>query len=94
MQFLAITKRDTQSFTSAQFDEILPAEADQARALFADGTFRAIHSRGDVPGAVIVVEAANAEEAARYLATLPMAAKGMMAVEIIPLKPYRGFIGG
>lgn len=53
MYFLAITRRRVERFTQAEFDARLGDEADCARALYAGGTFRAIHSRGDVPGAVI-----------------------------------------
>jgi muconolactone delta-isomerase len=92
MQFIAITRRRTESFTDAQFAEVLGPEADRARALYAEGVFRALYSRGDVPGAVIVLEAADAGEAERHIATLPFARAGLMDVQIVPLTPYRGFV--
>jgi hypothetical protein len=37
------------------------------------------------------LEAADAVEARRITDTLPLAQKGMMDVQIIELRPYRGF---
>lgn len=92
MQFLAITRRRTDRFTQVDFDAWLDAEAAAARALYASGTFRSIHSRGDVPGAIIAVEAADLEAAQAAMASLPLAQREMMDVEIVPLLPYRGFV--
>jgi uncharacterized protein YciI len=94
MKFLAITRRHTDRFSETQFAEHLPAEADQARANYASGVFREIYSRGDVPGAVIVIEAPDLDAAAGLMAALPLSQHEMMEVEVIPLRPYRGFIGG
>jgi muconolactone delta-isomerase len=93
MKFLAITRRRTERFTDAQFGEHLAAETARARELYAAGVFRELHSRGDVPGAVILVEAADAGEAQGAVGSLPFAIHGLMDFEIIPLKPYRGFVG-
>jgi len=92
MYFLAITRRRVERFTQAEFDARLGDEADCARALYAGGTFRAIHSRGDVPGAVIAVEAEDLGAARAAVATLPLAIHEMMDVELIPMLPYRGFV--
>jgi hypothetical protein len=94
MKFLAVTRRHTDRFSEAEFGEHLPAEADQARANYSAGTFREIHSRGDIPGAVILIEAPDLEAATALIADLPLSKRNMMEVEIIPLRPYRGFIGG
>ena len=91
MQFLAITRRHTDRFTDAQFAEKLGPEADHARGLYAEGSFRALYTRGDVPGAVIMIEAEDESEAARLVDSLPFAQSGMMAYDLVPLKPYRGF---
>jgi len=92
MQFLAITRRRTESFSDAQFAEALGIEADRARALYADGIFRTLNSRGDIPGAVIGIEAPDFAAAQAAIASLPFAQREMMDVEIIPLRPYRGFV--
>lgn len=94
MQFIAITRRRTESFTDGQFAEQLPAEGVRARELYAEGHFRTINSRGDIPGAVIVLEARDVDDARRLIGSLPLAKLEMMDVEIIPLRPYRGFVGG
>ncbi|MBD5635710.1 MAG: hypothetical protein IAI49_14660 [Candidatus Eremiobacteraeota bacterium] len=93
MQFIAITRRLTDRFSDAQFAEHLPAEGERARELYAEGTFRALYSRGDVPGAVILIEASGPDEATRIVETLPFAQHGLMEYEIVTLKPYRVFAG-
>jgi hypothetical protein len=58
---------------------MLGPEAERARALYAGGVFRQIYSRGgEIPGAVIVLEAADAAEAKSIVATLRLAQKGMI----------------
>ena len=47
---------------------------------------------GDVPGAVIAVEAEDLGAARAAVATLPLAIHEMMDVELIPMLPYRGFV--
>lgn len=92
MQFLAITRRRTERFSEAQIAELLPAELEVARAFYTDGTFRDIRTRGDVPGAILTIEARDREHAAQIVGTLPLAKAEMMDVEIIPVLPYRGFV--
>jgi len=92
MRFLAITRRRIESFGEAEFAEALVPEAEAARAAYARGDFREISSRGDVPGAVISIEAADIESAWGIIETLPLFERGMMDVEIVPLLPYRGFV--
>ncbi len=94
MHFLAITRRRTERFSPDDFARRLDEEADRARALYAENRFVDIRSRGDVPGAVITVEAADVAEAEAIVATLPFAIHEMMDVTIVPLLPYRGFVGG
>ncbi len=91
MQFLALTRRRSETFTDAQFAEFADVEAARARELYAQGRVRSIYTRGDRPGAAIVLEAADAEEAAALAASLPFAQRGMLEIQIIPLLPYRGF---
>jgi muconolactone delta-isomerase len=94
MKFLAITRRRVERFSDAEFAVALPPEAVRARELYAEGAFRELYSRGDVPGAVIILEAADVAEAEKIVGSLPMAQQAMMDVEVIPLGPYRGFVGG
>lgn len=92
MEFLAVTRRRTERFSEADFAAVLDAEAHTARTLYAEGIIRAINGRGDVPGAVIRLEAASLAEARAALARLPLHQQGMMDMDILPLTPYRGFV--
>jgi muconolactone delta-isomerase len=91
-QFIALGRRNSERFSEADFAPLLEPEAERARQLYAQGTFRAMWSRKDVPGAVIVIEAETLAEAEGFLNTLPLKAKGMLDFDaVIPLGPYRGF---
>lgn len=92
MQFLAVTRRNTDRFTEADFAAVLEPEVERARLLYASGAFRQIFSRGDRPGAVMMIEAADIAEAQSIVGSLPFARKKMMDVDIIELRPYRGFV--
>jgi hypothetical protein len=90
-QFLAVMRRVTERFSDDDFAPIMEPEADMARRLYTEGVIRDIYSRKDIPGALLMVEAATLEEAQVQILRLPLAAKGMLEVQIIPLGPYRGF---
>jgi len=92
MQFLVVLRRKTEGFSAEQVSALLEPEAQAARALYQGGALRQIWSRGDEPGAVELIEAADVEEVERCLDTLPMYKQGMLEAQaIIPLIPYRGF---
>jgi hypothetical protein len=91
MQFFALARRRTESFTEAQFAEFLDEEAARVRTLYAEGLIRAAYSRSDVLGAVILLEVDDAPSAQALVDSLPLAARGMLEVRLIPVKPYRGF---
>jgi muconolactone delta-isomerase len=92
MQFLILLRRVTEGFAPEQIEALLEPEAQAARALYTEGYTRQIWSRGDVPGAVLLVEAADLDEVHRRLPELPLFKAGMLAVDAITqLKPYRGF---
>ncbi len=57
--------------------------------LYLKGTVREMHLRQDVTGAVLVLEAADADEARRVVGALPMVAAGVLAAELVPLGPFR-----
>jgi hypothetical protein len=92
-QFIACVRRNLEDFPESAFTpELLEAEAERARTLYRDAVYRQMWGRGDVPGAVIVIEAGSAEEARSILGTLPLVALDMLLIEtVIPLTPYRGF---
>lgn len=91
MQFLVLARRRTEAFAAEAFDPHLEAEAERARELYAEGYFRQMWSREDLAGAIIVLEAVDLAAAQAVVATLPLVAKNMLEVQIIPLRGYRGF---
>lgn len=73
-------------------DEIakyLEPEAKKALQFIADDFFREIYSRADGNGAVIVIEAANEAEARKRLQDLPLVERGLLRLELYPVKAYR-----
>ena len=92
MQFLTLTRRRTETFTDADFAPLIEQEAEQARALYAEGFIRQIWHRGDLAGACLLVEAGTTEQVRERLNTLPFVQAAMLeVVSIIPLRPYAGF---
>jgi len=91
MQFLVLSRRRTDQFSDADFEQLVPSEGAQARHLYSIGFTRQIWHRGDMPGACQIVEARDEIEVREKLATLPLARAGTLDFEIVPLKPYAGF---
>ncbi|ASY62577.1 hypothetical protein SJ05684_c11210 [Sinorhizobium sojae CCBAU 05684] len=91
MQFLVISRRLTEKFADTDFEPMVPLEGARARELYSAGFTRQIWHRGDQPGACQIVEAEDIDAVRKNLATLPLAAAGMIDFDIIPLKPYAGF---
>lgn len=89
MKIIAVATR-SEKFAPEDFAPLLPAEAKKALSLFAEDVVREIYSREDGKGAVLVLEAASAEEAQARLAELPLAEAGMLDFELYPVVPYRG----
>ena len=94
MQFLSLSTRRTDRFSEPEFAELVDAEANRARELYAAGFIRQIWHRDDVPGACMVLEADSLDEARARLHTLPLIRAGMLDVSIVPLVPYAGFNAG
>ena len=92
MQFLVISSRRTEHFTDEEFQSLVAEEGKQARVLYGMNFARHIWHRADVPGACQIVEAKDMAEAREMLETLPFAKANMIEFQIIPLKPYAGFI--
>ena len=91
MQFLTITRRRSESFSDAEFASRIEAEVQQARALYAEGFFRQLWHRADIPGACLLIEADSEAQVREKLDTLPLFKAGMIEFLVIPLKPYAGF---
>ena len=91
-QFIAICRRAYGRFAESAFTlELLDAEAEQARVLYAQGAFRAVWGHQAPAGAVVLVEAESRERVDDILATLPLKQRDMLDVEVLTLGPYRGF---
>lgn len=92
MQVIAVIRRRTEAFSPAEFDAYLEAEAEAVRSFYIAGSIRAIWSREDALGAVLLLECASLDEAHRLIAALPLVQREMAEVEkVVPLRGYRGF---
>ncbi len=91
MQFFAIIRRRTESFTDEQYAPLLDEEAARVRVLYSEGSVRAAYSRVDMPGAILLLEADGEAEAQTIVESLPFLARGMSEAQIVPVKSYRGF---
>jgi muconolactone delta-isomerase len=92
MQFMAVMRRLTETFSQDEFDKYLEAEAEAVRNMYIEGTIRAIWSRGDSLGAVLLLEADSSDHAKQLIASLPLMRQNMLDFEkLIPLRGYRGF---
>ena len=92
-QFIAAVRRNLDQFSGSDYTpQLLEEEAQRVRQLYADGIFREVWSRGDHPGAVILIEAGTPDEAQAVLASLPFAIREMLTLDVlVPITPYRGF---
>jgi len=90
MKILAIEK-EIPGIADDAIRPYLEAEAARAWELYQSGIVRELYFRQDWPGAVLVLECADAEEAGQVLNTLPLVKQCLIAFDIIPLEPYPGF---
>ncbi|MGB6987388.1 MAG: hypothetical protein WBD74_15555 [Candidatus Aquilonibacter sp.] len=91
MQILAVVRRRTEAFSEEQFAVLLEPEAEMLRTLYAEGIVRSAWSRADVLGACLMMEHESLENAQAAFMRLPLAAAGMLEVQWVPLRGYRGF---
>ncbi len=93
MQFLSVSRRRTEAFSQAEWTpELLEAEGQRVRELYAAGIVRSIWRRKDMPGAVMLIEATNEDEARTAIASLPLAQRGMLEVVVFTaLEAYPAF---
>ena len=77
MQFLVLTKRRMEAYPAEQWTpELIAAESQRVREMYASGSLRSIWRRKDMPGAAILFEAQ----------------RGMIEFPLITqLEPYPGF---
>lgn len=93
MQFLSVSRRRTEAFPAeAWTPELLASEGQRVRELYAAGVIRSIWRRKDMPGAAILIETADENEARAALESLPLAQRGMLEVVVFTaLEPYPAF---
>lgn len=91
MQILAIARRRYEAFAEEEFLPLLEPEAEGVRKLFASGHVRSAWTREDVAGACLLLEANDVEHARTLMAELPLIARGMIELQFIPVRGYRGF---
>lgn len=93
MQFLVLTERQMDQFPAEMWTpELLEAESQRVRQLYAAGVVRSIWRRKDQPGAVLLLEVATEAEAKEAVESLPLAQKGMLTFSVTTgLEPYPGF---
>ncbi|MGU5666617.1 hypothetical protein ACV1C8_10465 [Aeromonas hydrophila] len=80
--------------TEASGEALALLAAQEAQAVwqgFATSSVRAAHGLLEGAGAVLELETATAEEAARYVDALPYVAQGLLDVRCYALKPFSGF---
>jgi muconolactone delta-isomerase len=89
MKILALEK-EVPGVAVTAFQPHLQAEAARVWELQQAGVLREIYFRQDRPDTVLILECADVAEAQRVLGTLPLVQAGLIAFEVIPLKPYPG----
>ncbi len=90
MKILALEKEISGVADAAFTPALLKREAARAWELQQSGVLRETYFRADRREAVLILECADAAEAQRILATLPLVSSGLIAFEVIPLIPYPG----
>jgi muconolactone delta-isomerase len=93
MQFLVLTERRMDEFPAEAWKpELIEAEGQRVRELYAAGVVRRVWRRKDRPGAAILLEAASEAEVREAIESLPLAKLGMIGFPLVTqLEPYPGF---
>tara|TARA_X000000950_G_C13774940_1_gene602578 strand:+ start:599 stop:895 length:297 start_codon:yes stop_codon:yes gene_type:complete len=91
MKFFVIGKR-REDINPNLFKEFMDEEAKKAMTLFKEEFIRELYSIKGGKGACMIIEASSDEEVREKLNVLPFVAKNFIDLDIIEVKPYRGFI--
>ena len=91
MKFFVIGKRK-ESVKPEQFAEYLDLEAELAIKLFKEEFIRELYSIKGGKGACMIVEAESEDEIKEKLSILPFVKNNYLDIDIIEVKPYRGFV--
>ncbi len=90
MKILALEKEIGGVVPAAFTPALLKREANRVWKLQQSGVLRETYFRADRSDAVLILECADAAEARRVLATLPLVRAKLITFEVIPLRPYPG----
>ena len=90
MKFFVIAKRKN-NIEQEKFTEFADEEAKKAIALFKEEFIRELYSIKGGKGACMIVEASTEEEILIKLSDLPFIKNNYLNIDIIEVKPYRGF---
>ena len=93
MQFLVLTERFTEEFPAEAWKpELIAAEGERVRELYAAGILRTAWRRKDKPGAALIFEAASEAEVQEAIESLPLRKLRMIGFPLVTqLEPYPGF---
>ena len=91
MKFFVIGKRK-ENIEQEKFAEFADEEARKAITLFKDEFIRELYSIKGGKGACMIVEANSEEEILIKLSDLPFVKNNYLDIDIIEVKPYRGFV--
>ncbi len=86
MKVFAIAK-PAKPISDQERQEIMPKEVPDTLKLYLDGKIEQFWFRGDVPGVIFLMQADGLDEAKATIAALPLAAKGFLDFEFIPVGP-------
>jgi muconolactone delta-isomerase len=89
MQFLTLSRRKEKA--EAPENELVRAEVQRARVLYAEGHMRQLWHRDDGPGACVLWEVEDEGRLWELLRSLPYFQAGIVDVSVIPLRPWAGF---
>jgi muconolactone delta-isomerase len=94
MQFLVLTERFTDQFPAEAWKpELIEAEGQRVRELYAAGILRSAWRRKDKPGATLILEAASEAAVQEAIESLPLRKLGMIGFPVVTqLDPYPGFV--
>ena len=90
MKFFVIAKRKD-NIKSEHFAKYADLEAKMAIELFKAEFIRELYSIKGAKGACMVVEAENEDEIKEKLSPLPFVKNNFLHIDILEVKPYRGF---
>ena len=90
MKFFVIAKRK-EDINKEEISKHLELEAKMAIQLFKEEFIRELYSIKGGKGACMVIEANDEDEIITKLSTLPLVKYNYLNIDIIEVKPYRGF---